>query len=225
MVARSRELNGNGTVTGSAAERAALIDRVQRDRTERAEGEEGGKAGKANKNKKELARADKMAENLFRISHAKHQSLSAMADNKAHLMLTISVGIIGVSATQVFDPQLQYTALTLIVANMIVAGLAVFATMPSLPHQQIANPKNPEFNLIFFSDFANLPYETFEREMRVLLRDREEMSRALVRDLYVLGRLLNGKKYRYLALCYRAFIAGLVLAGLVLAATLISNWA
>jgi hypothetical protein len=180
------------------------------------------KAGKGAKN--DLARADKMAENLFRITHGKHQGLSSMADNKAHLMLTISVGIIGVSATQVFDPQLQYTAITLIVANLIAAGLAVFATMPSLPSQRLANPNEPDFNLIFFSDFAHLSPDVFEREMRALLRDREAMNRALIRDLYVLGRVLNGRKYRYLAYCYRTFIAGLALAALVFAVTLVTSW-
>src|SRR5207249_2055971 len=46
-------------------------------------------------------RAERAADNLFRVSHGKHEQLSSMADNKAHNMITICVAVIGLSATQV----------------------------------------------------------------------------------------------------------------------------
>ena len=174
--------------------------------------------------KGERGRADRAGENLLRIAFAKHEQLSAMADNKAHLMLTICLGVMGVSATQIFDPQLQYAALVLIVTSLVAAGLAVLATMPTLPTSKEVNPDDPGFNLLFSSDFARLPFEAYEREMARVLADKELANRALVEDLHSLGTVLNGRKFRLLGLCYRVFFGGLVVATLVLAVTLVALW-
>lgn len=194
-----------------------------------------GKASKAQKDSKEkeskekdskkAGRSDRAAENLLRIAHQKHQNLSAMADSKAQIMLTISVGVIGISATQVFDPQLQYAAVTLLIASLIAAGFAVFATLPSLPRNDKVDVADPTFNLLLFSDFARLPYAEYEAEMKRVLADRELANQALIEDLHSLGRVLNGRKYRYLGYCYRTFILGLVASVVVLVATLALSWA
>lgn len=190
--------------------------------------EKGGKKAKAEKlDKAENAakgRADRAAENYLRINHAKLEQLSAMADNKASMMLTIGVGVIGLSATQIFDPQLQYAALTLIVTALVAVGLAVMATMPTLPTNKAVDPKDPQFNITFFSDFARLPYDVYLAEMERMLTDRELTNRALLRDLYSHGTVLNGKKFRLLGYCYRVFFGGLVVAVLVLLVTLVALW-
>jgi Family of unknown function (DUF5706) len=164
--------------------------------------------------------ADRAAESMYRIVCEKHEHLSAMADTKAHIMITICVAIVGVSALQTFDPLLQYAAATLIVTCLVAAGFAVYATMPSLPAQKRPDPQDPGFNLLFFSDFARLPYDVYEQEMEQLVRDRRRISRALTKDLHRLGTVLQAKKYRYLAFCYRTFLAGLVLSAVVLAVSL-----
>jgi hypothetical protein len=165
--------------------------------------------------KRQADRADRAADNLFRIAHGKHESLSGMADSKAHIMITICAAVIGVSATQVYDPLFQYAALVLIVSSLAAAVFAVWAITPSLPHQRQADPRDPQFNVVFFSDFARLPYETFQAEVEALIHDRTALNRALIRDLYSLGRLLARRKYRYLRYCYRTFLAGMVLGGAV----------
>jgi hypothetical protein len=164
--------------------------------------------------------ADRAAESMYRIVCEKHEHLSAMADTKAHIMITICVAIVGVSALQTFDPLLQYAAATLIVACLVAAGFAVYATMPSLPARKHPDPKDPGFNLLFFSDFARLPYDVYEQEMEGLVRDRRRINRALTRDLHTLGTVLRAKKYRYLGHCYRTFLAGLVLSAVVLVVSL-----
>ena len=128
-----------------------------------------------------------------------------MADNKAYMMLTIGVGVIGVSATQIFDPQLQYAALTPIVSSLVTVGLAVLATMPTLPTNKTVDPRDPNFNITFFSDFARMPYDEYLPEMERMLADRTLTNRALLWDLYSHGTVLNGKKFRLLGYCYPVF--------------------
>ncbi|HEU5316948.1 MAG TPA: Pycsar system effector family protein [Chloroflexota bacterium] len=177
------------------------------------------------KGAKKAGRADRAADTVLRIAHQKHQQLSSMADSKAQIMLTISVGVIGVSATQVFDPQLQYAAVTLLISSLVAAGFAVLATIPSLPRNDKVDASDPRFNLLLFSDFARLPYDAYETEMKRVLGDRDLANQALIEDLYSLGRVLNGRKYRYLGYCYRTFIAGLVASVVVLVVTLALSWA
>jgi hypothetical protein len=164
--------------------------------------------------------ADRAAESMYRIVCERHEHLSSMADTKAHIMITICVAVVGVSALQTFDPLLQYAAATLIVTCLVAAGFAVYATMPSLHAQKLPDPKDPNFNLLFFSDFARLPYDVYEQEMEELVCDRRRINRALTKDLHTLGKVLHVKKYRYLAYCYRTFLAGLVLSAVVLTVSL-----
>jgi hypothetical protein len=205
----------NGGAQAGAAARPA---KGQRD-------SKGAREGKGeDKSASKTGRADRAADTVLRIAHEKHQQLSSMADSKAQIMLTISVGVIGVSATQVFDPQLQYAAVTLLITSLVAAGFAVFATMPSLPRNDRVEASDLSFNLLLFSDFARLSYDAYEAEMKRVLGDRELANQALIKDLYSLGRVLNGRKFRYLGYCYRTFIVGLVASAVVLAVTLALSW-
>jgi hypothetical protein len=138
-------------------------------------------------------------------------------------MLTICAGIIGFTFKQLFDPVYVYAAGTLIASSALAAGLAVYATMPKLgAFGTVANPHDPHFNLIFFSDFARMPYEAFEHEMELMLRDQRRIHRSMIKDLYSLGKILHEKKYRYLGYCYRVFVGGLLLSAIVLAVSLMT---
>jgi len=161
---------------------------------------------------------------MYRILHTKHEQLSSLADNKAHIMLTICVGVVGVSASQLFDPQLQYAVLTLIVTSIIAAGLAVYTTMPFLTRHRNVDHTDPTFNLIFFGDFSRLPLNVYQEEMAALEKDRERIYRALARDVYYLGKVLNERKFRNLAYCYWVFFSGLVGSVVVLLVTFAAGW-
>jgi hypothetical protein len=179
-------------------------------------GEKGGKGGKA-----KADRADRAADSYFRMTLSKHQSLSVMADNKAHLMLTVCAGIIGFTFKNLFDPIYVYATAVLIACCALSAGFAIYVTMPRLGALgKVADWTAPNFNIAMFSDFARVPYDVFEREMENVIRDQGTIHRTVIRDLYSLGKVLHEKKYRYLRYCYLTFLTGLVLSGAVLAATL-----
>ncbi len=177
--------------------------------------------GRENGSVLDIVKADKTAETLFKLTVAKHNTLSVMADNKAHLMLTVCAGIIGFTFKNLFDPIYVYATAVLIASCAVSAGFAVYVTMPRLGiGGQPTTPDDPHFNLILFNDFARMPYDLFERDMELMIRDQRKVYRAMIKDLYGLGNVLHFKKYRYLRYCYIVFLVGLLVSAIVLAATL-----
>ena len=166
--------------------------------------------------REEFQRADRSADPMFRSLLANHFRLSAMADTKAHIMITICAGIIGLSIKQLFDPQLFYATITLITCCLVALIFAVYSTMPKLSSSKSLGPDDSRFNVVFFSNFAQLPYDRFEAEMEKIIRDQQLIHRSMITDLYELGRVLATKKYRYLRYCYLMFLAGLILSAVVL---------
>lgn len=169
----------------------------------------------------EFPKADRSADSMFRNILGNHFRLSQMADNKAHIMITICAGIIGFSIKQLFDPQLMYATATIILASFVSLFFAVYSTMPKLGAESSPDPADPNFNVIFFSNFVCMPYDEFERQMEALIRDQRKIHQSLIKDLYSLGRVLAEKKYRYLRYCYQTFLVGLVLSAIVFGISLL----
>ncbi|MEK9136304.1 MAG: hypothetical protein AAB393_04220, partial [Bacteroidota bacterium] len=93
--------------------------------------------GKKDKDKEkngapDIPKADRSADSMFRTIVGNHFRLSQMADNKAHIMITICAGIIGFSIRQLFDPQLMYATASIILFSLVSLFFAVYSTMPKL---------------------------------------------------------------------------------------------
>jgi hypothetical protein len=182
--------------------------------------------GKKDKDKErngaaEFPKADRSADSMFRTIQGNHFRLSQMADNKAHIMITICAGIIGFSIQGLFDPQLMYATATIILTSFVSLFFAVYSTMPKLGTEASPDPNDPHFNVIFFSNFVHMPYEEFERQMESLIRDQRKIHQSLIKDLYSLGKVLAEKKYRYLRYCYQTFLGGLILTAVVFGISLL----
>jgi hypothetical protein len=163
------------------------------------------------------------ADLMFRLMSGNTVLLSQMADNKANIMITISAGIIGLSAGRMFEPEFTYAALALIITCLITLVFAVFTIMPRLRTQKNVDPSDPGFNLLFFGDFSRLSYERFQQHLDGIVGEPREAYHVMARDAYLLGRLLAERKYRYLSYTYRTFISGFVIAVIILAVTLLTG--
>lgn len=182
-----------------------------------------GKKDKEKGQEGEYPKADRSADMMFRTVSNNHFRLSAMADNKAHIMITICAGIVGLSVKQLFDPALMYATMTIIATCLVALVFAIYSTMPKLGAEEMANPQQRNFNIIFFSNFVHLPYEKFEAEMETIIHDQRKIHQAMIKDLYSLGKVMAEKKYRYLRLCYQTFLVGLVLSAIVLAVSFLAS--
>jgi hypothetical protein len=160
------------------------------------------------------------ADLMYRMMSGNTGQLSQMADNKAHIMITICAGIIGLSISHLFDPRLAYAAAVVIASTFISLAFAVFTTMPRLVTPEKLDLTDPHFNILFFGDFVHLPCDRFLQELDTIARDPQTVYHTMARDAYILGTILAGKKYRYLSYSYRTFLIGLSTGAVVLAISL-----
>ncbi len=166
-----------------------------------------------------------MVDHLLRQTRVHHVQLSAMADVKANMMLTVASVVLTYTVGYLADPAFQWGAFTLILFCMASVVAAIFATMPRvpLPGKSGGHPdlNGTHFNLLFFGSFIHMSYEEFNESMEKLLNQPGEAVDAMVREIYTLGTFLAYKKYRYLRWAYMLFLTGLLTGGLVQAVVLL----
>jgi Family of unknown function (DUF5706) len=148
---------------------------------------------------------------VLRTVQQHHVHLSALADTKAGLIITISSIVLTIALARASDPSLRPALLTLAAACLLSLLLAIIAVLPTFAGgRKIANR-----NLLFFGHFGPLSEEEFLDEMtRILSSDRTLYETAL-RDIYSLGKYLYRKKYRFLRYAYVSLLAGFILATIV----------
>ncbi|GAA3986305.1 Pycsar system effector family protein [Mucilaginibacter dorajii] len=161
---------------------------------------------------------EKGIETMFRISSANHQRLSDMADNKAHIMITVNSIILSAIISLVLrkmdeHSQLLWPTFMLLTVSLLTITFSILATRPSIPmgvftREDIANKTT---NLLFFGNFYRMSYEDYSDGMLKMMDDSEFLYGSLIRDNYSQGVVL-GKKYRLLRVSYNIFMFGLIAA-------------
>ncbi|MCB0037459.1 MAG: hypothetical protein KDE51_25685 [Anaerolineales bacterium] len=153
---------------------------------------------------------------FLRTVQQHHVQLSAMADQKASLLIGASFVVMSILFGQLDHGEISIPLLTLGVPTIIACVLAVLAVSPStVPSKKSTSPGN----LLFFGSFSNMDAAAFEKEIEDILTADGQVYRAMIMDIYQLGCVLHSKKYRYLAHSYRVFLVGLVLTFLVMVYT------
>jgi Family of unknown function (DUF5706) len=147
----------------------------------------------------------------LRTAQQHHVQLSAMADNKASLLITISSIVLTISLSRLQDPQLRPALLTLAVACLLSLLLAILAVLPTSSPRQVRKGKVRR-NLFFFGHFGPLSEEEFLDEIIPVLQTDAAIYEAVLRDLYGNGAYLYRKKYRFLRFAYVALLAGFIFA-------------
>jgi len=161
-------------------------------------------------------------DHMLRQTRIHHVQLSSMADIKANMLLTVAAVVLTLVAPRAADADLRWPALILIAFCLATVVLAIYAVMPKLPRRldgAVPDARHAAFNLLFFGDFVQMPYEQFEREMEKVLNDPSQLYQAQVREIYTLGLFLAQKKYRFLKFAYVTFLVGLLASALAFAVT------
>ena len=154
-------------------------------------------------------------DHFLRQTRMHHVQLSAMADVKANMMLTLSSLVITFAIRYLSDPYLRWPILTLILFCLITIVASAYAVMPKLNFKDRPDLTHPNCNILFFGCFMNLDYEEFLQVMENIMSDPGNTYEAQVREVYELGVFLGHIKYRYVRLAYTAFITGLLVSALV----------
>ena len=131
-----------------------------------------------------------------------------MADFKANVLLGASFLIFSTSLKEAHDGHPSAPVILLMTTAFIAATLVVLAMLPAT-----WKAHDPSPNLLFFGVFARMPEEDFQSRIRDLLEDETKLHRAMIHDIYQLGRVLQTKKYKRLGQAYQVFFYGLMLSG------------
>ena len=142
---------------------------------------------------------------LLRTTQQHHAQLSAMADQKASILIGATFVVFTIILREGLDQALSPALLVLAVSAFVSASLGVMAILPSIQTRPGQNP-----NYLFFGAFAHLTEEEFTAVLKPKLEDFDELAVAMIHDIYQLGLVLQLKKYRYLSYAYRVFFVGLV---------------
>jgi hypothetical protein len=142
---------------------------------------------------------------LMRTTQLAHFQLSAMADQKASILMGASFVIFTITIGQARGTTPPLPLLILGAAAFLSAICAVLSVLPA-----IRRPKEGRLNVLFFGSFTRLAEEEFVAEITSRLGSDETIYRTMATDIYQNGCVLQKKKYRMLGWAYRIFLAGLV---------------
>jgi hypothetical protein len=155
------------------------------------------------------------AQTFFRTGYANHIHLSSIADNKAHLMISVNSILISILLSGLTYRNLAQTTPAVMVpaAIFLFCGLVslTFAILSVRPKVTSVILKLPEQDrkkaLSFFGNFTALSFDAYETMLSEVLKDPNLIEANLTRDLYNLGKVLE-KKYKLLNYSYDIFIVG-----------------
>ena len=161
---------------------------------------------------------DKGIETMFRITSSNNQRLSDMADQKAHLLITVNSIILSAIISLVLRrldkyAYLLYPTAFLLTVCLSAMTLAILTTRPSIPSGKFEKDelKAKKVNLLFFGNFYKMSLDEYLDGMLKVMDDNGFLYRTLITDVYGQGVVL-GKKYGILRTAYSIFMFGLILA-------------
>jgi len=168
------------------------------------------------KNKKNRDKLERGVETLFRTASSNHMKLSGMADNKAHILLSINSIIISiilsVLAKKLTDATyLVIPTILLLYTSVITIVFAVLTTKPKISKGVFTREQitKREVNLLFFGNFHQMDLVNYEWAIQEMMHDKEYLYKSMTKDIYFLGKIL-ARKYHYLNIGYRIFMYGLL---------------
>ncbi|MHA6246403.1 Pycsar system effector family protein [Pontibacter sp. CAU 1760] len=205
---------------------AAQLGLNIQEQRERLSKEEKKKKKTDKKHRETLAQPKRGIETMFRNTYRTHLNLSAIADNKANMMISLNAIILSVVITYLSAKSsiigtdfTQHRTLIIPIGILLLTtlGSVIFAIISAQPEVTsfAMNRKKKKIvsrnvNLLFFGNFTKLPLEDFQQGMHEIMRDKKSLYNNMITDIYYLGDVLS-RKYKILRISYTIFMVGLVL--------------
>ncbi len=168
-------------------------------------------------------------ETMYRTTYNTHNNLSALADHKANLMLSINTIMISIVFSMLVPqlnsaPQLILPTVVLLTVCMTSIIFATLSTRPKVTTGEVTldDIRNKRSNLLFFGNFYNMKLEDFQWGMMEMIKNTDFQYSSMTRDLYYLGKVL-AQKYRYLTFCYNIFMFGMILSVILFAMAFVTG--
>jgi hypothetical protein len=167
---------------------------------------------------KKLGSTNRGVSDMFRTSYRTHIELSAIADNKSNIMISINGIIISIVIASI-SPKIDSNPWLLIPTAILLLtclGSLIYAVLSARP--RVSNEKVTlddvhanRANILFFGNFHTMPREDYVAGLEELMQDSNRLYDNMARDIHGLGKVLT-KKYRLLRFSYNIFMVGLILS-------------
>lgn len=174
------------------------------------------------KDKKKPKNYGKGVETMFRVTLKNHIQLSAIADTKANILLSVNAIIISVALSNLV-PKLDnesnfflvYPTLSLTFFSVASIILSILSTRPNISTVNVTKEmiKKNNTNILFFGNFHKMSLKDFEWGIEYLIDNEETLYNSLTKDLYYLGLVLK-RKYTLLRITYNVFMVGIIISAL-----------
>ncbi|MFD2286800.1 Pycsar system effector family protein [Pedobacter petrophilus] len=171
-----------------------------------------------NKKKGKDDRPDKGIETMFRITSANNQRLSDMADNKAHILITVNSIMLSLIVSLLLrrledHGNLIIPTFILLIVSLTCVVVSILSTRPSIPKGEFTQEDmdNKKVNLLFFGNFYKMSLPSYTDGMIQVMNDKDFLYGTLITDVYSQGVVL-GRKYKLIRLAYNIFMFGLIAA-------------
>lgn len=143
---------------------------------------------------------------LIRTATQVNLTLSQMADQKASILMGATFVVFTIAVGQAGRGHFTMALMVLAISAFLSAMCAVAAILPSIRPAKVEAGME---NILFFGAFTQFSEDEFANRVLQKLGSDEQVFRAMLRDIYQNGQVLQRKKYRYLGLAYRIFLVGL----------------
>lgn len=170
------------------------------------------------KKKKDKEKPDKGVETLFRVTLNNHTQLSQIADSKANILLSVNAIIISIALSTLIpkldsptNAHLVLPTFVMLMFSVVSIIFAILATRPKVNSLKYdpEEVRTRKLNLLFFGNFSKMPLDHYQAAMKEMMNDRDYLYESLIKDLYLLGTVLE-RKYKLLRITYNIFMFGIV---------------
>jgi len=160
-------------------------------------------------------------ETMFRVSSTNQQRLSVMADNKAHILISVNSIIISVAIAVVIgkfgqQPALLIPTVLLLVVNVLTIIFSILATRPKVSTGVFTQEQleKKTVNLLYFGSYYRMGFEEYEAGMAKMINDSDFLYRTLMKNIFWQGKVI-GHKFNLLRIAYNIFMYGIALSVIV----------
>jgi HD superfamily phosphodiesterase len=163
---------------------------------------------------------ERSIQTLFRTTLRNHIKLSDIADTKANILLSVNAIIISLALANIIpkldnpsNEHLMIPTLILICFSVAAIILSILSTRPNVTSGEFTKEQveNRDVNILFFGNFHKMNFDDYLWGVKEIIKDKDYVYEALVKDLYLLGKVLE-RKYRLLRLTYTIFMAGIIIS-------------
>ncbi|WP_019039331.1 Pycsar system effector family protein [Psychroflexus tropicus] len=163
---------------------------------------------------------ERSVQTLFRTTLRNHIKLSDIADTKANILLSVNAIIISLALANIIpkldnpsNEHLMIPTLILICFSVAAIILSILSTRPNVTSGEFTKDqvKNRDINILFFGNFHKMKFDDYLWGVQEIMKDKDYVYEALIKDLYLLGKVLE-RKYRLLRLTYNIFMLGIIIS-------------